>query len=158
MSGLTGKSTTVRWAVSSRSYSDYRVLCICDSKKRAERIAGLYNADRENYGDAMVETIPYFAREPVQVTSYERQANVWDDGTVSDQRDSQNTEWEFSMFWPERNTPVGWRWVRAPIHDGKGGRLEVYGTDRKRVLRVFSDRKAQLLVEDAFRMRGEVRG
>jgi hypothetical protein len=60
---------------------------------------------------------------------------------------------------PEQlSKPVTWRWVRAPVHDGKGGRLEVYGTDEQRVRQTFSDRKAQLLTEDAFRMRREAKG
>lgn len=142
------------WGVSRGDYSAYRVMAICDSQERAERIVGLL-ADPNGYGDADAEAFIYFDRDPVRVTTYSMSCEVWDNGTTSETRESVRTEWEMDMLWPERNVPVSWRWVRAPIHQNKGGRLEVGGTSRTRVAKVFSDRRAELLAVDAVRMRPE---
>lgn len=107
---------------------------------------------------AEVESLPYFDRSPERIEVHERQENVWDDGTTSDLSVRVKVEWEHDMLYPERIAPVLWRWVRAPMHKGKGGRLEVYGTDPERVARVFSDRRAHLLAEDTFRMKREAKG
>src|SRR5207253_3337328 len=109
------------------------------------------------YSDARIEEMPMLSAVPEKVTLHERYVQVWDDGTTSDQVEQVRTEWPFDMLWPERNRPVGWRWVRAPIHNGRGGRLEVWGTSKGRVDKVFSERRAQLLADDAFRARSEAR-
>ena len=139
------------WGVSRGSYSDYRMLCVCDSKKRAKEIAALTD-------DGMVEALPYFDRDPKRVTTFWLNENLYDDGTTDERYESQRTEWEFDMLYPERIAPVRWRWVRASIHRGRGGRLEVSGTDLERVRKVFGDRRGMLLTDEAMRSRREARG
>lgn len=152
------KGYPLRWVVSAGDYSDYKVMCICDSKKRAETVAMLYNADRETYSTARVEQLPFVNADPVQVTSYLIRENIWDDGTTSEKRQTARKQWPFDALYPEDLVPSAWRWVRAPIHNGKGGRLEVRGVDLSRVRRTFSDKRAQLKAEDAFRMKREATG
>jgi hypothetical protein len=150
---------TEAWIVTKGEYSDYSVMCVCDTKERAEQIVALYNGDSAfSYGDARVEAVIYLDREPKKLTTYFRQVQVWDDGHTDAERENQNVEWEFDLLWPERAKPVTWRWVRAPMHNNKGGRLEVAGTSAKRVAKVFSEKRAQLLADDAMRMRQEIRG
>lgn len=146
------------WAVATGQYSDYRVLCVCDSKERAEQVAAALRADSDgDRSDARVESMPFVDYDPEKVTVFHMTVTVWDDGTVDEDREPWSTsEWPFDQWEPLDR--VAWRWVRAPMHKGNGGRLDIRGTDRARVRRVYSDRKAQLLAEDAFRMKKEATG
>lgn len=142
------------WVISTGEYSDYRVLAAFANKELAEDAARMRAPDgwRDEY---RVETLPYFEDKPKLVTLHLHNVEVWDDGTTSDPVIRERTEVEFDMLYGHYKRPVGWRWVRAPIHQGKGGRLEVYGTSRQRVAKVFSDTRARLLADDAFRMQRE---
>lgn len=154
------------YAVSRGDYSDYRVMCVCPDKATAERVADAHNGDSDSYEDARVEAIRYIT-EPRKVTTYMVSATIYDNGDVRDGRNpngaltespQERVEWEFDPLYPERLTRVGWRWIRAPMHAGEAGRLEVSGLDREAVLKVFSERKAQLLADDAMRSRSEIKG
>lgn len=156
---------TKMWTVESGSYSDHRVHCVCRTKAQAEALVAAYNGESE-YGSAVVGELPIVTKVE-HVTTYTMSLDIWDDGAVSTpfSRTSSTapiervkTELSFDMLHPFHNQPVTWRWVRAPVHDGKGGRLDVVGTDQERVRKVFSDRKVQLLAEDVFRMRSEAKG
>lgn len=147
----------VVWTVEKGQYSDHRVLCVARTKPEAEAIAAAYNGDEDAWGKAYVNSLPMVST-PERITVFGLECQVWDDGTVDATRESDRTEWDFDMLYPQHAKPATWRWVRAPVHKGKGGRLEVYGTDVERVRRVFSDRRAQLLAEDTFRAKREARG
>lgn len=149
---MTTAEPKFRWAVSSGSYSDYRVKCIVSSKKLAEQIAAV---ETDGYTSYFVESIPFFDRMPERITVHGIQANLWDDDTSDEAAVSERVEWEHDMLYPEQIAPVRWRWVRAPVHNTKGGRLEVYGTDLTRVRKVFSDRRALILSGDPLRSRRE---
>ncbi len=146
------------YAVASGEYSDYRVVCVCDSEARAEAVAASLRDDSDGWRrDARVESINYVDHPPEKVTVHHASVEVFDDGTTREQRQPwQTTEWPFDHWEPL--DAVSWRWVRAPMYNCKGGRLDVRGTDQERVRRVFSDRRAQLLAEDAFRMKAEATG
>lgn len=130
------------YAVTTGSYSDYRVHAVCRTKAGAERLAGRMRADVDGWHtDADTIPLPVVDPEIEQVVTLSLSENLWDDGTTSDVRDGQRTEWPFiPMQFPKQ----GWRWVRAPVHQGKGGRLEVWGTDHEAVRRVFSDKRAEI--------------
>lgn len=144
------------FAVSRGSYSDYRVLCVCDSRARAQKIVKAYNADEDNRGNARVEELYFVDYDPQKVTLYHLEVEVRDNGTTSEQGERQTSEWPFDPW--NSHVRVAWRWVRAPIHNGKGGRLEVHGTDLEAVRHVLSDRRAQLLADPAFRHKREAKG
>jgi hypothetical protein len=147
------------YVVSSGSYSDYRVLCICDSKERAEQVAAALRADSDGWrSDAGVETLPLVTTTPEKVITYDWQIEIWDDGTTTCERKNTRTEWPFDPLYGESITRVSWRWVRAPVHKNKGGRLEVKGTDRTRVAKVFTEKRAQLLSGPGLRDRSEAKG
>lgn len=143
------------WGVTSGSYSDYTVLCICPSKADAEAVAvklrseahGWHrDATTQEFGTADAST------EPVSVLYLTTE--IFDDGTERPGRDDAENRWPFEDYWVKSQ----WRWVRAPIHRGKGGRLEVQGTDHERVRKVFSDTRAQLIADHAFRASKERKG
>lgn len=139
------------WLVSSGSYSDYRVHCAAPSKRGArEIVAALNGVDRIEY---FVEQVPVIEKAE-RITVYGIMAVITDDGTVREESVRDREEWNVNPLRPERLRPVTVRWVRALIYH-QAGRLEVYGTDRERVRKTFSDLKAQLLVDPALRSRRE---
>ena len=141
------------WLVSSGSYSDYRVHCAAPSKKAARGIVDALNGDDE-WIKYFVEQVPVIEKAE-RVTIYGIEAIIEDAGTVCEESVLDRDEWNVVPLYPERLRPATARWVRAPIYNGKAGRLEVYGTDRERVRKTFSDMRAQLLVDPALRSRRE---
>jgi len=144
--------------ISSGSYSDYRVHAVVKGTKAdAEALVARANGIRDSYHDAYtVESLPTVSSDVERVSILSIQENVWDDGTTGDHYERTSVEWPFDTLYDL--SEVSWRWVRAPAHHGRGGRLEVRGTDHERVRRVFSDRRAALMVDDALRAIRERRG
>lgn len=151
----TTKMTTKMWAVSKGSYSDYRVMCVCDTKKAAKAVAAKYNGS-SSYERAFVEDILVVDDDVQQVLVLSLSTTLWDDGHETEPREDVRAEWPFDALYGTPN--VSWRWVRAPIHRGGGGRLDVHGVDHERVRRVFSEQRAALITDDAYRARREMTG
>jgi len=150
--------TDKMWALSSGSYSDYRVLCVCPSKKVAKQLAARYNADNRSYDEVYVEQIAFVSDPDIQrIEIMSMFQEIWDNGEISEPRQQYRVEWPFDLLYPEAAVPVSVRWVRAPIHHNKGGRLEVHGTDHERVRKTFSEMSAALRTDDALRAKGEFR-
>ena len=141
------------WLVSSGSYSDYRVHCAAPSKKAAQGIVDALNGDDE-WTKYFVEQVPVIEKAE-RITVYGIEAIIEDAGTVREESVRDRDEWNIDPLYPQRLRPVTVRWVRAPIYNGKGGRLEVFGTDLERVRRVFSDTRAQLIADPGLRARKE---
>lgn len=148
------------WAVSSGEYSDYSVHCICLSEEDANIVAGKIRAlknDGMAWGqDGEVESFPLINRDIESIDILKLQIEIYDDGSTQSYKEDHEYNLWFLAWQPI--VDVQWRWVRPMIQHGIGGRLEVLGTDHERVHRVFSDRKAQLLAEDAFRMKSQAGG
>src|SRR5690606_10438588 len=128
-------------------------LCACDSKDRAERIARKLRGDDGRYEDAFVEELPVIDYDIEKLRTYRMSVNVWDNGTADEVKAWHTDEWPFGTFYE-----VEWRWVRAPVHGGRGGWIDVWGTNPERVRRVLSEKRAQLLAAPAFRARTEAKG
>lgn len=144
------------WVVSAGSYSDYRVLAVCDCKKTAVKLVDRYNAGG-SYGYARVESLSYVDDPNIsRVEVLSMSTTLWDDGSEDVQDNQFRVEWPFEPLYTHEDCV--WRWVRAPIHGGKGGRLDVYGTDHERVRKVFGERRALLIMDDAFRAKNEIHG
>lgn len=145
------------WVVSSGSYSDYRVLCVCDTEERANLVAASLRGDSEGWrSDAVVEKLPLVDSDPEKIAILRLTTVISDSGSTTDTTERVEHEWSFDTTYPL--VRVAWRWVRAPIYNNTGGRLEVYGCDFEAVRRVFSDRRAQLIAVDAFRLEREAKG
>lgn len=136
------------YAISSGSYSDYAVNYICATRQLAEETAALLNTD--DYSDYFVETIDVITEVPVRQEMVTIHTRVNDDGTWEQSSEFSYTHWSFGSPGPA----VAWNWTR----NREGGNLVVHGSDRERVRRVTSDRGAQLLAEDAFRLRDHAEG
>jgi hypothetical protein len=145
----------VVYVISSGEYSDYSVLCACPSKEDAETLVSRMNAAGGSpyRGDCVVEELAMLPADAQQVEILHMSVTLWDDGRQADEHQHRQVEWPLGYY-----VPVRWRWVRAPMHRDKGGRLEVSGTDHERVRKVYGDRRALLLSDDAFRAQREVAG
>ena len=135
------------FAVSRGDYSDYRVLCVCPTEEDAKTVSEKFNATAGSYGQSGVETIPLVTADVARVTELHLSTTLWDDGRETDEREHTRVEWPFDALYGA--LPVQWDWVRAPMHNNKGGRLDVRGMDHERVRKVFSDTRAFLLTDGA---------
>lgn len=143
------------WGVSSGVYSDYSVLCLTPTKADAERLVGRLARESEGWHrDARVERFLVCDGGVEQVTSLHFRTTLWDDGSETDRSDDTRTEWP----WEAGDDACAWRWVRAPMHQDKGGRLEVWGLDHERVKRTFSDKRAAFMTDLALRSQCEAKG
>lgn len=143
------------WAVSTGTYSDYRVMCVCPTEDDAGAVAAKFNLDGQHWCTARVESFPIITADVEQKLVATFMENLWDDGRTTDRRENVRYVWPFDYHGDE--PPVRWRWVRAPVHQGQGGRLEVTGTDLERVRRVFSDKRAEIIATPSLRTRREAR-
>ncbi|UVT31346.1 hypothetical protein SEA_MARCIE_84 [Microbacterium phage Marcie] len=136
------------WAISSGSYSDYRVEAVCESKEIAEATAAKMNLiDQRGYDSYDIEELPVIDESVHKVIVYRMNVVILDAGGTREERDYQGTQWAHDDDAPE----VAWRWVRAPYIAAIGGRLEVWGTDQERVRKVFGDQRAAFMADDARR-------
>lgn len=139
------------WAVESGSYSDYRVHAVFPDKATAKAAAALGNGYH-------VTALPELTMADLTLVIVLRMSiNIWDNGTETQEQQNVRTEIPFDMLYPEDAKPAHWRWVRAPVHQNKGGRLKVSGTDHERVRKLHTELRARLHAEDAFRMKKEAR-
>lgn len=139
------------WAVSNGCYSDYHVLCVCPTKADAKAILAKIKDDESEPG-AFIESFPVADATSRSVAVLVLAQEVWDNGTTGDLRERTEMAWPWSYTPP---VPITWRWVRPPVQRNKGGRLDMQGTDHERVRKTFSELRARLLAEDAFRMAKE---
>lgn len=140
------------WAVSSGEYSDYRVSFLCETEADANA-----TIEKLGWGDAGFFTEEFVVCDAsVEQTEHlEMMVQVWDDGTTTDEQSWTEDKWP---WYPNARAACAWRWVRAPVHKGKGGRLEAWGYDHERVRKVFSEKRARLLADPAFRAQDEATG
>lgn len=145
------------YAVSAGSYSDYRVLCVCPTKKDAQKVARKVRGAAESWHrDADVEEFLMVTGDVEQVPVLRLTTTLWDDGAETAYDESVSDEWHFDSI--HDVVPMSWRWVRAPCHENKGGRLDLLGTDAALVRKTFSDKRAEIIADDALRMKREAKG
>jgi hypothetical protein len=145
------------WVLSSGEYSDYRVHCVVrGGEAEAEMLAARANADGSHYDSYCAEELPIVSSDVSKVEVLTLVTVVSNDGIAEDAGPRVRVEWPFDALY---GTPtLRWRWVRAPMYNDKAGRLEVWGIDHERVRKVFSDRRAALMSDDALRARNETEG
>lgn len=141
-------ATTVH-VISSGSYSDHRVFAVVQgTREQAEALAARASQGSPYYGYD-VEELLVVSPDVQQVSLLTLLIDVWDDGSAGEVRESIQTVWPFDSVY---GTPdVSRRWVRAPIHHGLGGRLEVRGTDHERVRKAYSETLAVLRTDSVLR-------
>jgi hypothetical protein len=129
------------WAVSQGSYSDYSVKALFPTKKLAEA-ARVAHAAEEEWDEGRVEWFYLYDEVPEPVTAYYMTETLWDNGDTSDMYERAETRlpWNHWNAPPANGRPQVW-FVRAPVHENKGGRLDVKGYDLQAVRQAFGDRK-----------------
>jgi hypothetical protein len=148
------QSSAVVYVVTTGSYDDLCVQCACPTEQDAQTLAA-----RMGYGsEAEVLALEVHPGNVAQVSVLHMRINLYDDGSERDEYRRTSVEWPWSV-WP-KTTPdgAGWRWVRAPMHHGLGGRLDVWGTDHERVRKMYDDMRAMLKTDDAMRARTQAQG
>lgn len=146
------------WVLSRGEYSDYRVLCVVrGGEDAAKLLAGRANAAAGRYDEPYeVEELAIVSPDVEKVEILTLTGEIFDDGRTEERDPTFRVEWPFDALY---GTPrLRWRWIRAPMYHDKGGRLEVWGFDHERVRRVFSDRRAMLMSDDAMRAQIEAEG
>lgn len=116
------------YAISSGSYSDYKVLAVTEDKKTAEAWAAALRSDPDGWcSDAEVEELTYIPTGlgSFTVTTYRASVTLWDDGKEESPYCDACTENAISVLnGPPPSRPAVRR-VRAPIHRDKGGRIDI---------------------------------
>lgn len=130
------------WTVETGSYSDHAVHAVFERKEDAKAWAAHLRAhkngwDRDAYVGEM-DLVPS-GTAPFDVTTYSRAAGLWDDGRV--EMHNMVIETSPALYGPPPARPYV-RYVRAPCHKGKGGRVEVRGASEESVNKVLSERIA----------------
>jgi len=133
------------YCVASGCYSDYEVHAAFECKEDAEAWASAISERDDNgysRGDVRVQEFLRVPKgvKPYTQTTYHRNMNLWDDGTTSDDNQSCNTDFPICAY---DGVPPGRprvRFVRAPCHRGKGGRLEMTCANKSVMDKAFQDR------------------
>lgn len=131
---------TKLYALTHGCYSDYRVDALFTTEAKAKEAASITGGETSAF--------LVYDEVPAKQTSYLIQIEVRDDGTHGEPDLRVETDWPWDM-WKPPVTPPRVRFVRAPVHKDKGGRLEVHGASERAVRKVASDHLAQLLVHAA---------
>lgn len=137
-------------------HMDVRDLFLYERETRAERDERMVLERKRSSAERDAEIVDLYWAAVGKVETLRLSVNIWDDGQETEDRQSYNVEWPFDTLYGL--TDCSWRWVRAPMHKDKGGRLEVHGTDHKRVRKVFGERRALFHTDDAFRAKREITG
>lgn len=130
------------YTVESGEYSDNAIHAVFDDKTTAEAWAKAYREYEDSFAsDAEVRTIPFVSSgvEPYTRTIHSIHQTVFDDGSLDEKR-----EWPITSLAPSvMDYPrLMARYVRAPIYNGKGGRIEVRGEDLDKVRNTFAGKVA----------------
>jgi hypothetical protein len=126
------------WVVEVGEYSDRNVFCACPTEEMAKAVAPQVRgyASQVPFVKAPVKPVPDLH---MSVSMTLRDGMAVDEGL----------EYE-SLIWPWDDDPgVQWTWMHRL--DGRGV-LSVHGTDLQRVRKVFSERRAMFMADDAARM------
>lgn len=125
------------WAVDAGSHDDYCILGVCETEEDAAQWAAFINESEDNWrDDPGVRRIVFVPRgvEPYNVTTWRYHVVLMDDGQMIGGTERSYTSNAIDRDLPPRPPTV--RYVRAPCHEGRGGRLEVTGDDHEEVRRV----------------------
>ena len=148
--------TKMVYGIASGQYSDYSVHCIVETEDEARKLVEKLNRTKDRY-----QGLYEIQELPMVDSTVERQSVLYlneilmDSGKQADRHESTRLEWPWEGYDFGRAV---WRWIRAPFLDDKGGRLELHGTDHDLVRKIFEEKRAALIMDDAYRAQHEMRG
>ncbi len=135
----------VIYAISSGSYSDYGVHAVCTDEATAKAWALALSQEEDGYRkDAFVEEIAILEPgEPVKKRHrVSLRQELSDDGTERKVNIEEDDEYPVGCIWDAPPDRPSVRFVRAPCHNGKGGRLEIEGRTLEGVMKVYGEQHA----------------
>jgi hypothetical protein len=133
------------FCISSGEYSDYQVLAVCEDKATAEAwIAALHNDEDGWYRTARLESLPVIVpgAKPEKERQYSQHVELLDDGTIKSGDIRLHCDFPVGGYGSPPPVRPLVRYVRAPCHHGKGGRLEVRASTAEAVAKVVGERIA----------------
>lgn len=133
------------WTVESGSYSDWRIHAVFETKADAKAWAAHLRGMPDSWlSDADVGRLTLVPKgvAPFTETTYSLMAELWDDGRVGREWSNVRTESAIDHMGERPRPRPRVRYVRAPVHANKGGRIEVEGSDEQAVRKVYSERLA----------------
>jgi hypothetical protein len=133
------------FTVEAGCYSDHAVLGVFSDEATAAQWCEAIKTDPDGWHrDAWVGRILLVESgvKPTKVTRWMQHVELWDDGRTETKGPQSQTEYAIATLWglPPKRPKV--RYVRAPVHNDKGGRLEVVGDSERVVVKVVSERIA----------------
>lgn len=146
----------VVYVITRGEYSDYELLCACATKEDAQALADRMNApvpQGDQYGlGACVEEVPVLAADAPSIIELSMSVVLWDDGRQSDELTWRQARWPIGR---SAGTPaMKWAWSHRVTNPN--GVLSVWGSDHERVRKVYGERKAAFLADDALRAQAGV--
>lgn len=134
---------TTLYAVTSGSYSDYRVEVLFTTRELAEQHLAARKTGRDGWydTDVSIEEFVLLDRPPERHTVITRSGRVSPDGDVVNDHTSTEVEWEYGHIYGPAKPLMGARTYTAPAWPGAIN-VEVRGTSKGRVEKAFQDRMA----------------
>ena len=149
---------TSAYALTTGDYSDYHVLCVCDTKERAELVLAAYNEGRSTWNEVNMEEFTYVDFNPTVIPSLVLSTSISDDGTRTDDPPHTENTVDLGDGKCQRPAELTWFWYRSPVSGVNHGTLTVRGTDVERVGKVFSERAARFLADPAMAQQSHLEG
>ena len=134
------------FAVTRGCYSDYNVICVCDTKERADLIVTAIGRDDSDGCGYRVQEFVYVDSDPQRVLVTQISARLfWESGRETEYQRRDDLTWDFHALTTE---PAEWGWRRRDV----SGYLVVRGTDAMRVEKVYGEKKAEILAQEPLHM------
>lgn len=142
------------------SFDDYRILVAVDGTLEDARLLASRLRGSGRYSDANEEELLVVKADIPQVEVLKVSTTIWDDGQVDEAQPRVSVQWPWERYNSDDEliAAAEWRWVRAPMHMGKGGRLDVEGTDHALVRQVLAEEAERILANRALSERTSAKG
>ena len=149
------------WGISQGEYSDYQVLCLCKSKKVAEKVAKKVN-ENQRHDDARVESFLVFDESvtPREILSISQ--ILPDDRSETPVQEFISNEWPWNpeSYERSRSNECRWSWQRPSFKglllQSRGGTLSVWGLNHEQVRKVFTEKRAMLKATPSLAMQDQL--
>lgn len=155
------------WLVTEGSYSSYRVTCAAPDEATARAIADGINSARGNepgdFDEADVCEVEVWSSPPEPVEQHLVEEWISDEGVPVHRfknvdRGYRDPDGEPHGSWWHDPVPLAWLWSRRVVGPKikDGGLLQVRGTDRERVHKVFGELRRLFMTDPAMRAREHI--
>lgn len=135
------------YAISTGEYSDYTVRGLFEDRDTAElwlkeMLNGVEDEKQYRYYSPRIEEFILISSDtkPFKVTKYSQSVTLWDDGRTDYGPVQVDTDYPIMMWNGPPSLRPSVRYVRAPVHSDKGGRLEVVANNLEALVKVINEK------------------